>query len=201
MTPFDMTKPPVRQYLFLLPLIWGASYIMTRQFGLKIRKINMKGIKPPYLVIGTHQGFSDYYIAPLALFPHRANYVSDMEGFAAFGEWLYRGIGCIGKRRYVSDYSVIKNIGAALKSGQAVVIFPESRHSNVGTTAYLPKNLGKLAKLMHVPIVTLSVNGSYLANPFWDEEHTRNTRMEAVLECLYTREQLAVTDERDTTED
>ena len=48
-------------------------------------------MKPPYLVLSTHQGFSDYYIAPLALFPHRANYVSDMEGFAAFErDWLYR---------------------------------------------------------------------------------------------------------------
>lgn len=155
----------------------------------------MKGIKPSFLVISTHQGFSDYYIAPLALFPHRANYVSDMEGFAAFGEWLYRGIGCIGKRRYVSDYSVVKNIRLALAGGQSVVIFPESRHSNVGTTAYIPQNLGKLAKIMGVPVVTLSAHGSYLANPFWDEEHTRKTKMEATLECIYTKEQLVVAEE------
>ena len=189
MTPFDMARKPVKQYPFLLPLIWGASYLMTRKFGLKITKKNMKGIKPPFLVISTHQGFSDYYIAPLALFPYRANYVSDMEGFAAFGEWLYRGIGCIGKPRYVPDYSVVKNIKLVLDGGQSVVVFPESRHSNVGTTSYIPKNLGKLAKMMRVPIVTLSAHGSYLANPFWDEEHTRKTKMEAVFECIYTKEQ------------
>ena len=194
-TPFDMAKKPVKQYPFLLPLIWGASFLMTRRFGLKIRRKNMKGIKPPFLVISTHQGFSDYYIAPLALFPHRANYVSDMEGFAAFGEWLYRGIGCIGKRRYVSDYSVVKNIRLALAGGQSVVIFPESRHSNVGTTAYIPRNFGKLAKIMGVSVVTLSVHGSYLANPFWDEEHTRKAKMEATLECIYTKEQLVVAEE------
>lgn len=106
--PFDMNKKPVKQYPFLVPLIWGASWLMTRRFRLKIAKENMEHIRPPYLVLSTHQGFSDYYIAPLALFPHRANYVSDMEGFAAFGEWLYRGIGCIGKRRYVSDVAVVK---------------------------------------------------------------------------------------------
>lgn len=190
MTPFDMGKAPVKQHPFLVPLIWGASYLMTRQFGLKIHKKNMKGIKPPYLVLATHQGFSDYYIAPLALFPHRANYVSDMEGFAAFGEWLYRGIGCIGKRRYVADVSVVKNIRRALDKKQAVVVFPESRHSNIGTTAFIPKNMGRLAKLMRVPVVTLSVHGSYLANPFWDEEHTRKVPMEATLECIYTAEAL-----------
>lgn len=190
MTPFDMSRPPMKQKWYLMPLIWGGSWIMTRQFGLKIQKKNMEGLKPPYLVISTHQGFSDYYIAPLALFPHRANYVSDMEGFAAFGEWLYRAIGCIGKRRFVPDVSVVKNMKRALESGQSVVLFPESRHCNVGTTSYIPENMGKLVKLMKVPLVVLSVHGSYLANPFWDEEHTRKVPMEATLEGVYTAEQV-----------
>ena len=190
MTPFDMRRSPMKQKWYLMPLLWGGSWLMTRRFGLKIRKVNMKDFKPPYLVLSTHQGFSDYYIAPLALFPHRAGYVSDMEGFAAFGEWLYRAIGCIGKRRYVSDISVVKNIKEALDKKQSVVIFPESRHSNVGTTAYLPENLGKLVKSMKVPLVMLSVHGSYLANPFWDEEHTRRTSMEATLEGVYTLDEV-----------
>ena len=41
----------------------------------------------------------------------------------------------------------------------------------MGTTSRIPGNMGKLAKLMKVPVVTLSVHGSYLAGPFWDEEH------------------------------
>ncbi|WP_320920979.1 lysophospholipid acyltransferase family protein [Eisenbergiella porci] len=189
--PFDMNKKPVKQYPFLVPFIWGASWLMTRRFRLKIEKENMEHIRPPYLVLSTHQGFSDYYIAPLALFPHRANYVSDMEGFAAFGEWLYRGIGCIGKRRYVSDVAVVKNIYYALHNKkQIVAVFPESRHSNVGTTSRIPGNMGKLAKLMKVPVVTLSVHGSYLAGPFWDEEHIRTVPMEARLTCIYTAQEL-----------
>lgn len=191
MEPFDMNKPPIKQKWYLMPLIWGGSWLMTRQFKLKIQKKNMEHFKPPYLVISTHQGFSDYYIAPLALFPHRANYVSDMEGFAAFGEWLYRAIGCVGKRRYVSDLSVVKNIKLALESGQSVVLYPESRHCNVGTTSYIPKNIGKLVKMMQVPLVILTAHGSYLANPFWDEEHTRKVPMEATLEGIYTAEQVA----------
>lgn len=191
MTPFDMSRPPMKQKWYLMPLIWGGSWLMTRQFGLKIQKKNMQNFKPPYLVISTHQGFSDYYITPLAMFPHRANYVSDMEGFAAFGEWLYRAIGCIGKRRYVPDISVVKNMKQALDGGQSVVIYPESRHCNVGTTSYIPPNMGKLVKMMKVPLVILTAHGSYLANPFWDEEHTRKVPMEATLEGLYTAEKIA----------
>ena len=191
MTPFDMARKPCHQSAILMPLIWGASYLATRRFHLKLEKSNMEGVRPPFLVLSTHQGFSDYYIAPLALFPHRANYVSDMEGFAAFGNTLYRKCGCIGKRRYVPDTSVVRNISYVLHRQQGIVVlFPESRHSNVGTTAQIPDNMGKLAKVMGVPLVILSVHGSYLANPFWDEEHTRHVPMKARLECIYTAEQL-----------
>lgn len=191
MTPFNMSQEPIKQNPLLMLPLWIGSFLLTRRFHLKIHKKGMKGLKPPYLVISTHQGFSDYYIAPLALFPHRANYVSDMEGFAAFGKWLYRNGGCIGKRRYVPDVSVMKNIRYSLfHLKQPVVLFPESRHSNVGTTAQIPKNMGRLIKHLGVPVVILSVHGSYLANPFWDEEHTRKTRMEATLEYLYSSEEI-----------
>lgn len=88
MTPFDRKKRPCRQCAALLPLVCGASWLMTRKNRMRIERIGLEGLRPPFLVYATHQGFSDYYIAPLALFPHRANYISDVEGFAAFGEGL-----------------------------------------------------------------------------------------------------------------
>lgn len=194
MTPFDMKKSPRRQLPLLLPVIWGASFLMTRRFGLRIEKIGMEKIRPPYLVIAAHQGFSDYYIGPLSMFPHRAMYVSDMEGFAAFGKGLYRAVGCIGKRRYVPEISVMKHIKSSLGAGQSVFVYPESRHSNIGITAYIPDNMGKLAKHLEVPLVILSVHGSYLANPFWNEEKTRKVPIKAKMECIYTKEQLAAAD-------
>ena len=191
MTPFDMKKRPCKQNPALLPLIWGISFTMTRKFGLKIKRTGMKGIKPPFLVISTHQGFSDYYIAPLSVFPRRASYISDMEGFAAFGNTLYRKIGCIGKRRFVTDITVLDNIKYALyKNKNIVFIFPEARHSNAGVTSLLPENLGRLVKYLQVPVAVLSVHGSYLASPFWDEEHTRKTPIKAEIKLIYTAEQL-----------
>lgn len=192
-TPFDMKIPPKKQNPFLMPVIWSGSFLMTRKNHLKIKK-NLRGVKPPFLVIAAHQGFSDYYIAPLALFPHRANYVSDMEGFAAFGEWLYRSIGCIGKRRFVSDVNVLINLKKCIQRGSIVVVYPESRHCNAGTTSYLPGNMGKLAKYLNIPVVILSAHGSYLESPFWDEEYSRRAPIIAGLECLYTKEELQNTD-------
>ncbi|MBQ5310488.1 MAG: hypothetical protein ILP19_00375 [Oscillospiraceae bacterium] len=191
MTPFDMSRRPVRQNAFLMPLVWAACFVLTRTKGLVHIKRSIKGIKPPFIVIAMHQGESDYYIAPRALFPHRANYVSDMEGFAMFGNELYRQLGCIGKRRFVSDISVIRNIEYALFTlHQPVVIYPESRHCDAGVTSTLPDNIGRLLKHFGVPAVLLSSHGSYLANPFWDESRTRHTRLSASVEVLFTTEDI-----------
>lgn len=108
MTPYNMSEKPCRQNIFLLPLIWIGSYFATRSSHLKINRIGMNKLKPPYIVLSWHQGFMDYYISPLSVFPHRANYVSDVEGFAAYGKLLYRKIGCLAKRRFTSDISLIK---------------------------------------------------------------------------------------------
>ena len=197
--PFDMHISPKKQNPFLMPVIWLGSYVLTRKNHLRITK-DLRGIKPPFLVIATHQGFSDYYIAPLALFPYRANYVSDVEGYAAFGEWLYRSIGCIGKRRFVSDVNVLLNMKKCIRVKQSVVVYPESRHCNAGTTSYLPDHLGQLAKYLNVPVVILSTHGSYLESPFWDEEYSRKAPIIATLECLYTKDELIKASEEEIQE-
>ena len=196
MTPFDMTEKPVKQFLPLTWLLWGASFLVTRRMS--VEKIGMKGIKPPFLVLSTHQGFSDYFIVPRLLFPLRANYISDMEGFAAYGKMMYKLGGCIGKRRYVPDVSVIKNIKHALYVlKQPVVIFPESRHSDCGVTSKLPDNLGKLVKYLDVPLVIVTAHGSYLSNPFWDEERTRKIKMSAIIEKVYSVEEVRSLNEKE----
>lgn len=93
--PFDRMKEPPKQNLFLMPFIWLACFLITCPAKLKIVKSDKRGIKPPYLVLGTHHSFTDFYVTPLALFPHRANCVSELEGFEYYGEWIYRQVGCL----------------------------------------------------------------------------------------------------------
>jgi len=191
MTPYNMASLPKRQNPLLLPLIWAACFIMTRKGKLKIKRIGMKGLKPPYLVLSEHQGFTDYYITPLALFPHRATYVSDVEGFAAFGKWLYSAIGCIPTRRFVPDISLIKSIRHVVKKNKdIIVVYPEARHSNVGTNSYLPPSVGKLVRFLNIPVVILKEHGSYLDSPIWDESHRRGAPLSATLELVLSSEEI-----------
>ena len=79
--PFDRAKVPPRQNIFFLPLMWLLCKMAVAPYKLKIDKHNMEGIKPPFLVYGSHNSFMDFYVTPLALKPYRANYISELEGF------------------------------------------------------------------------------------------------------------------------
>lgn len=76
---FDMKQSPKRQklrfigYLKALPVLWSHHG--------KITKVNMKGIKPPYLLLANHNALMDVDILNLATFPHRINYVIAIDGF------------------------------------------------------------------------------------------------------------------------
>jgi len=161
-----------RQSVVLLPLIWGLLRLFARR--LTIDRSQMRGLKPPYIVLSMHHGFHDYYITPLAFFPHRASYVSDMEGFVSYGKRLYAAVGCIPTWRYTNDARLVKAIRHVLtKNRDILVLYPEARHSSIGTNSILPPSIGKLLKLLRVPVVVQKLYGSGLAQPAWDEHHVR----------------------------
>ena len=87
--PFDRDKIPPRQAWWGMPVVWIWSLIATFGTHLKIHKENTKGLKPPFILLGSHHAFNDFCVTPLAIFPHRANYVSELEGFKNYGEWPY----------------------------------------------------------------------------------------------------------------
>ncbi len=189
-TPFDRYKTPPKQNLLLMPLIWLYCKLVTAKYHLKISKTNMKGLKPPFIVFGSHHSFMDFYVTPLALFPYRANYISELEGFEYFGEWIYRQIGCLGTRKFINDMALVKNIHKVTKRNGIIVIYPEARYANVGTSSELPPANGKLAKMLNVPVVAINMHGNYLQSPIWNLKKRKQARLEAHIEQLFTKEQL-----------
>lgn len=190
-TPFDSAMTPPRQNLFLLPFVHLICWLNTVGYGLKIKKENMAGVKPPYLLLGSHHSFMDFYVTPLAVWPHRANYISELEGFEAFGEQIYRQVGCLGTRKFISDLPLVKNIKKVVDRGDIIVIYPEARYSNVGTNSRLTLSLAKLARLLKVPVVTLVMNGNHLQSPIWNLTPRKEVRLRATMKCILTPEQMA----------
>lgn len=185
---FDMTKKPIRQRL--RPVAWALSYPDIIAHKNKISKINMDGVSPPYLLLCNHNAFMDFKVATAAVFPHRANYVVAIDGFIK-RERLLRQVGCICKRKFTSDSTLIRQLRRVIDNGDIAVIYPEARYSLCGTTAALPESLGKLAKFLRVPVVALICHGHHLNSPFWNlaDRKVKGTRAE--MTCLFTAREVA----------
>ena len=192
-TPFDRRREPPRQNPLAMPFLWLWCFLATREGKLRIRKVNMEGLKPPFLVLATHHAFMDFYVTPLALFPHRANYVSELEGFEAYGEWKYRQIGCLGTRKFVTDLALVRNIKRIMDRKGILVLYPEARYANVGTSSPLPPSVGKLCQYLGVPVVILNMKGNYLQSPIWNTKKRRGVPLEATLTQLFTAREVTQT--------
>ena len=139
---FDMKRPPVRTKWYLRPLTYILSAPDTFIHRTKIIRTGTEGLKPPYLMLCNHNAFLDFKVATRTIFPHRANYVVAIDGFIGREE-LLRNVGCICKRKFTNDVTLIRHLRQVMRNGDVLVLYPEARYSLCGTTAVLPGSLGK----------------------------------------------------------
>jgi DNA-directed RNA polymerase subunit RPC12/RpoP len=186
---FDMVKKPQRQKNYLRPVTWLLSFPSVWKHRLKVNKVNMRGLKPPYVLLSNHTSFMDFKVMTAAIFPHRANYVVAIDGFIG-RETLLRKVGCICKRKFTNDIGLIRHINRVVNINKDIIVLhPEARYSLAGTTAILPESLGKLVKFLDVPVVVLNMHGNYLNSPCWNLEE-RGNRLEARITQIITRDQI-----------
>ena len=186
---YKTNKYPIRQPIYLTWLIALLCKIMTIGKKYKIEKINMEGLKPPYLMLSNHMYFIDFELTALGLFPHRMNNVVNIDGFYR-RPWLMEWIGSIGTRKFTNDRHLIKSILHCLKRGDAVGMYPEARYSACGELAYMPESLGKLVKMAKVPIVTVVHQGNHLLTPFFNWRQPRKVPLHTKMEKILTPEQI-----------
>ena len=184
-----MKEPPRRTRWYLRPLTIALSLPDVIKHRAKITKTGVKGLKPPYLMLCNHNAFLDFKVATKAIFPKRANYVVAIDGFIG-REKLLRDVGCICKRKFTSDITLVRNLTQTVKNGDIAIIYPEARYSLCGTSAVLPGSLGKLCKMLKVPVVTFICHGHHVNSPFWNLHDRGVAPTEAEMTLLYTPEQL-----------
>ena len=186
---FDMSAPPVRTKWYLRPLSYFISLPDVKKHGMNLHKKGMEGVKPPYVLLCNHNAFLDFKAATMAIWPDRANYVVAIDGFIG-REKLLRDVGCICKRKFTNDITLVFNLRKTIQNGDIAVIYPEARYSLCGTTAVLPESLGKLCRLLGVPVVTLICHGHHVNSPFWNL-HDRGVRpTEVEMTRLFTAEEI-----------
>ena len=184
---FDMAKEPTRQRL--RPLVWTLCFPDLISHRQKLTKINMDGIKPPYIMLCNHNAFMDFKVAVKATFPHRENYVVAIDGFIG-REWLLRTVGGICKRKFTNDITLVRQLKKVVDNGDIATIYPEARYSLCGTQSVLPASVGKLVKMFKVPVVTLICHGHHVNSPFWNVHDRKIKGLEATMTCVATADEV-----------
>ncbi|MEX1307707.1 MAG: 1-acyl-sn-glycerol-3-phosphate acyltransferase, partial [Eubacteriales bacterium] len=169
-------------------LIQVLAFFDYRKHKGKINKINMDGIKPPYLLLVNHNAFLDFKAVAMATKMNRTNSVVAIDGFL-ISEWLLRRVGCICTRKFTQDMTLVRHLKTVVNRGDIPIIYPEARYSLCGTNALLPESIGKLAKFLKVPVVTFINHGHHINSPFWNLKD-RGTRVESTMTGIATAEEL-----------
>ncbi len=187
---FDMEIPYHRQLRIVRPILWLISFLGKWVHRGKIRKVGMEGVKSPYVLLCNHNSPYDYLIMTAAIAPHAGIYPAAPNVFLG-GESLLRNLGCIPKRKYVKDISLIRTAHKVVQAGDMMCIFVEARHSLCGKTEVIADSIGQMVKRLGVPVVTLRMSGHHITNPFWNVASYRmGFPVEATMTQIYTPEQL-----------
>ena len=173
---FDFVKKPKNPCFIMYIAKYFISFPDLKKRKAKITKENMDGIEDkPYLLLINHASMVDFNLMLKATHPYRINNVMSLEGFNTYTEPLMRSLGVIGKRKYVSDVNLIRNIKYALYTlKNTFVLFPEARYSLDGATSYITPSTAGLVKLMKVPVAVLQIKGNFITNPQWRKKNLFN---------------------------
>jgi len=151
----------------------------------------MEGLKPPFFVLATHASEMDFPVMYRTILPYkRANNVVALDAIRDHGEGLMRSVGCIGKRKFVKDYNLIKNLRyCATEYRDILCMYAEARYSLDGCESYLPDSIGKLCKLISIPVVVLRMSGNYIIGPQWNKTR-QNLPLLSEIEQIVTADEI-----------
>ena len=184
---FDTKASPKNPILGWLTYLVALPTVLSHKP--KISKVNMRGIKPPYILLGNHNAFLDIQMLRYVTYPHKLNYVVAIDGFLGRKKFL-ESIGCFCKRKFTTDPFLVKNIEEVLSHKRILAMFPEARYSLCGTTAIIPQSVARLVKHCNVPLVILKMNGHHINSPFWNLRMRKIKGIETELKCVATKEEI-----------
>lgn len=186
---YNTAKYPIRQPVIIVWLIWLLSKIMLLNKKYKVEKINMEGLKPPYMMLSNHMYFIDFELAAMGTLPYRVSNVVSIDGYYR-RPFLLELIGAICTRKFTMDLHLIKSINRVLKRGDILSMYPEARYSPCGITSYMPESLGKLIKMNKVPVVAVVHHGNHIHSPFWNFRKKRKAPLYTTMTQILNAEQV-----------
>ena len=172
----------IRFLVHIIFTLFTCYYRVKKQLPKEVENLN-----PPYLILANHVGFWDPFVIGYYL-PHFIHFVSSD---AVFRNPLLRffltRLGAIPKKKNMRDSQVIRDIASIIKQGENVGIFPEAVRTWSGSTSPMDTSIGKLIKMLKVPVVVPILKGMNLLHPRWSYK-LRSYPLEVEYKLLFTKE-------------
>ena len=194
-----LTLPPARHRLPKKPspavraLLKTLSAAELRETGFTWKPVGMERLstESPCLVLMNHSCFLDLKIASTVLYPRPLNIVCTSDGFVGKAG-LMRALGCIPTQKFASDPALVRDLLYTVRTlKSSILLYPEASYSFDGTATPLPDTLGKLLKLLKVPVVMIRTRGAFQRDPLYNGLQLRKVNVSAEVEYLLSPEEIA----------
>ncbi len=183
---------PKKPGIFFRTLLKVVSAGELKEVGFTCEKIGMEalGKKEPCLFLMNHSSFIDLKIASTILYPRPFQIVCTEDGLVG-KKWLMRRLGCIPKKKFVSDITLLSDMKYSFsKLHSSVLMYPEASYSFDGTATPLPDSIGKCLKHFGVPVVMIRTYGAFSRDPLYNGLQPRKVKVSCEMKYLLSPEQI-----------
>ncbi len=191
--PKEQHQNPIRPNIFfrtLLKLV-GLPDILGSKFTCRYEGMEKLPKDQPCIILMNHSAFLDLEILTSVLYPRAVNIIASNDAF--FGkDWLMRHIGCVPTRKYVHGMQLVRDIIYCIKElKSSVAIFPEAGYSMDGSATAIGESMGKMVKMLGVPVVMIKAEGVYLRDPLYNNLQIRKSvKTSATVKYLISSEEI-----------
>ena len=190
MSPFKNKRPTPQGALWRW-LIKTLSKKDLKKVNFNLSKIDMERLgDEPCLYLMNHSSFIDLEIAGTIIYPRPYHIVCTLDGFVG-KEALMRKIGCIPTRKFMMDTSLVRDLIYTAKDlKESILLYPEASYTFDGTATPLPDSIGKLVKMLGIPVVMIRTYGAFARDPLYNGLQIRKVNVKADMRYLLSPEDI-----------
>ena len=182
-------KRPGMIYRTLLKLA-GSADLKATDFTYTTEGMERLGENEPALFLMNHSSFIDLKIAATILYPRPFNIVCTSDGFVGKNT-LMRNLGCIPTKKFITDTTLVRDLlYTANTLKDSILMYPEASYTFDGTATPLPESLGKLLKLLKIPVVMIKTDGAFLRDPLYNMLQLRKVKVTATMRYVLSPDEI-----------
>lgn len=192
-------KKPIKPNIFFRILMRLVSIPDLRKTHFKVKKVGMERLskKENAFYLMNHSSFIDLEIVARLLYPKSFNIITTTDAFVG-KNYILRHIGCIPSKKFVHDPTLVRDIlYTAKKLKSNVILFPEVGYSFDGTATTIPDTVGRLVKMLKIPLVMITTRGAFSRDPLYNNLQVRKVDVDAEMEYLLSAEEIESTSDEE----